>query len=66
MAPVPVLAILETLQTVLGLIRDVHPEALEYVLTEMEEYTRQEMAGCAGQYEIVKRVMASDHVQESW
>lgn len=63
---VPVLTILETLQTVLGLVKDAHPAAMEYVLDEMQEYARQEMDGCAEQYEIVKRVMESDHQQEGW
>lgn len=65
-APAAVLTILETLQTVLSLVKDAHPEAMEYVLTEMQEYASQEMPGCAEQYDIVKQVMDSDHVQEAW
>jgi nitrate reductase NapAB chaperone NapD len=61
-----VLTILETLQTVLGLIGDAHPAALEYVLTEMEEFARQEVEGCAAQYELVVAVKDSDHQQASW
>jgi hypothetical protein len=61
-----VLAILETLQTVLSLVGDAHPAAMEYVLTEMQEHARQEMEGCAAQYELVMAVRDSGHQQASW
>jgi hypothetical protein len=53
----------ETLQTVLTLL---DPETREYVLSEMRDFAEQDMAGCAEQYEIAKKVAESDHVQEAW
>jgi hypothetical protein len=66
-APVTVLTILETLQTFLGVVKDqLGTDSLDKVITEMELYAEMDIEGSAAQCEIVKAVLASDHVQAGW
>lgn len=64
---VTALTVLETLQTVLGLVDDQFGEgSLDKLLAEMKFHADMEIDGAAGQLAIATAVAASDHVQAGW